>query len=215
MYIRHTAKSTVSREEMERDAEKYDLHDQCSTMIGVQAAIDFGSLLPRDRDYSLYHTWVPRSRETAERIVKGVVEAGGRATITRVIPYTVTVDGQAIQNWVKSHGWYIKDGAYDAACHWIAGLTPETMLKPSLEFAKEYAKMTVRNLIDASSDAFHIYVSHDDLILALIFHWFGLLPYNDGCRFLEGFLMQLSDDGLNVWLRDRHETFEFPYWWPK
>lgn len=214
MHIRHTARSNVSREELERDSKRHELHNLRSTQIGVEAAIDFGSSLPRDRDYSLYHTWVPRSRETADGISRGVASVGGRARVVEVIPYSMTVDREAFERLIKSQGWYIKDGGYDGACHWIAGLIPETILKPSSEFAKEYARMTVKNLYGSSSDSFHIYVSHDNLIMALIFHWFGVPPYEDGIRFLEGLLMQICDDGLHVWLRDRHVVYEPPYWWP-
>jgi len=215
MHIRHTARSTVSKEEMERDTEKHDLHNLRSTQTGVQAATDFGASLPKDRGYSLYHTWVPRCRETAEEISRGVTSAGGRARIVGVIPYSMTVDRDAAQRLTKSKGWAVRDGGFDGACHWIAGLVPETIFRPSQEFAREYAKMTVKNLYGASSDAFHVYVSHDDLILTLIFHWFGVPPYSDGIRFLEGLLMQICDDGLHVWLRDRHQVYEPPYWWPK
>jgi hypothetical protein len=212
MHIRHTTRSTVSKADLEQN--KYDQRILLSTPLGIQAAVKFGSNLPQDREYTLYHTYMDRTKETAEGIRNGIIDSGGSANIAGVIPYAMTVDPEASNRLILRRKWYEKDGGYDGACHWIAGLVPETIFRPSIEFAKEYANISMSNLRGVSSDAFHIYVSHDTLILALIFHWFGVAPYSDGVRFLEGLLMQVCDDGLHVWLRDRHKVYEPPYWWP-
>jgi len=213
MHIRHTARVRVSTEEIARNSGRYDGLALQSTRVGIQAAIDFGSALPKGRRYTLYHTPVERTRETAQAIDDGIDGSGGSALATGVTPLAL-VDPEAASRLAVRRGWNEKDGSYEYSCHWLAGLIPETIRRPSAEFARDYAGITMENLSGASPDAFHIYVSHDTLVAAIIFHWFGVPPYSDGIRYLEGLLMQVGDDGLHVWLRDRYMVCELPYWWP-
>ena len=213
MHIRHTARTGASKSELTQ-VSKFDGRALLSTPLGIQASIEFGSSLPKDREYTLFHTYMDRARETAEGIHRGIIDAGGRAEIGGKIPYATVLDWEANNRWLQSKKWFPEDGAYSSACQWLAGLVPKTIIRSSGEFAGEIARINMENLKGAPSNAFHIYVSHDTWILALIFHWFGVPPYADGVRYLEGFLLQVGEDGLNVWLRDRNELFELPYWWP-
>jgi broad specificity phosphatase PhoE len=215
MHIRHSERTIASREEIQLGLMKYDGRKLLSTPTGLRAAMEFGLSLPVDREYTLYHTRSTRAYETAEAIHRGIVEAGGSAEIGGIIPYSPVLDGDTFNWWVQSRKWFPQDGAYSYTCQWIAGLIPKTTIEPSGEFAQELARISMENLKAASSTAFHIYVSHDMYIATLIFHWFGIPPYTNGIRYLEGFLLQISEEGLNVWLRDRNEMFEFPPWWPK
>ncbi|MBM3292391.1 hypothetical protein FJY84_06900 [Candidatus Bathyarchaeota archaeon] len=52
-------------------------------------------------------------------------------------------------------------------------------------------------------------------VLVLRFHWFAELPYTVGLPFLDGFIMHLNDDEIQVWHRDGSKYYEYPYWWPK
>ena len=214
MHIRHTARTTVTREELNRSGE-FDGVALPSTPTGVQAAIDFGSALPKDRKVTLYHTYVERARETAEGIRRGVIDSGGRAEVAGVISYRMTVDLEAQNRWLVSQRWFPQDGAYDLSRLWTAGLIPTTILKPSWEFAQGYARVSMENLGEASPDELHIYVSHDHLIAALLYHWFGVSLYADGIRYLEGLLMQVCEGGLRAWLRGGDGVFDLPFWWPK
>ena len=212
MHIRHTERTI-------RNIDQYfNLNQMLSTDTGKRAANEFGSLLPLDRKIKLYHTYIDRSRETAEEIHKGVKDAGGISEFAGVIPHRAVVDITEQANFIRSiqsRKEYAEDGAYYVTCLWTAGLIPTNIFTPSFEFAKKYAEYTLGNLRNASSDELHVYVTHDSTVLTLIFHWFGLPPYSDGIRFLGGLLMQVCDDGLHVWLRDRHQVYEPPYWWPK
>jgi hypothetical protein len=213
MHIRHTARTTIFDEEHERGSKWFDSQTFRSTPTGIQAAVEFGSFLPSDRNYTIYHTYIERTRETAEAVSQGIIGAGCKVRVAGDVAYSWVVDVEGNNRWLRSQK--PQDGAYSTTCLWIAGLVPETIRTSSWVFAKEYARVTMMNLRRASSDVFHIYVSHDTLVAALIFHWFGLPPYGDGIRFLEGFLMQVRGDGLHVWLRDRSMVYNLPYWWPK
>lgn len=100
------------------------------------------------------------------------------------------------------------------AINWICGFNPMSIIKPSLEFAQDIAKICIGDLRGAGSKDLLVYVSHDMWVLTLMFHWFALLPYTEGLPFLDGFVMQLYDDGLKVMYRDKTRLYEYPHWWP-
>ena len=213
MHIRHTERNTVTRDEAQQNP-SYDkiLH---STPIGIKAAIDFGSSLPKDRRYTLYHTYFDRAREAAEAIQRGILDIGSCAEMGGVIPCKTQLDPEANAIWAKRQRWFPEDGGYNVTCQWIAGLRSSISLKPSSEYSFEMARITVENLRGVPPDAFHLYVSHDDWVQVLLFHWFGVLPRMGGLRFLDGFVMQLLDDEIKVWFKGSCDKYDYPYWWPK
>lgn len=207
LHIRHTARTQATK--------GTDGRTLVSTPMGRQAAVEFGESLPKNRRYKLYHTYMDRARETAEEIHRGITESGGVSEIAGRIEFMIILDRRADMEWTQSQRYFPEDGAYHKTCQWLAGLIPEENLKPSMELAHEISKITTANLVGAPSDAFHIYISHDIWILALMFHWFGVPPHPGGLRFLDGFLMQLDENQMNVWFRDVSESHEYPHWWPK
>ena len=206
MHVRHTERF---------DSFKGSDGRMASTSRGREAAAEFGEALSLRRRYRLYHTYLDRTRETVEEMQRGIVKVGGGAELCGEVRPLKTLDLEAFQRWIQSRGWFPEDGGYHATCHWIAGLIPETIREPSMSFARAMADITVNNLLDAQSNAFHVYVSHDTWVQALIFHWFGVPPHPGGLRFLDGFLMQPLDVGLRAWLRGRCEVYDYPPWWPK
>lgn len=216
LHIRHTARTFPGQGEYSRP-NGIDDRKHLSTDEGKQAAFFFGASMPAERRYTLFHTYVDRARETAEEVHRGILSAGGKSEIAGEIPYTSVTDWKANNEWVRvlqqKQGPF-PDGGFQLTCNWIAGHKPETIQRPSGEFAREYARITMQNLREAPSNAFHVYVSHDTVVLALMFHWFAELPYQDGLRFLDGFLTQPNTEGLQVWFRDKSRLYEYPYWWP-
>ncbi len=89
------------------------------------------------------------------------------------------------------------------------------MQKPSLEYAQEIARVNMDNLRGALRMPWTCNVSHDMMVLALMFHWLAVFPHVDGLPFLDGFAMQLGSDELQAWFRDKSRRYEYPYWWPK
>jgi hypothetical protein len=206
MHVRHTERVNSFKGSDGRMA---------STSSGREAAAEFGTSLPLNRRYRLFHTYLERTHETTEEMHRGIVKAGGGAELCGEIRPLKTLDLEAFQRWIQSHRWFPEDGGYNATCHWIAGLIPETIREPSMSFARGMAEIQMNNLLGAQSDAFHIYVSHDTWVQALIFHWFGVPPHPGGLRFLDGFLMQFLDEGIRAWFRGGCDVFDYPPWWPK
>jgi hypothetical protein len=206
MHVRHTERFNSFKGSDGRMA---------STPSGREAAAEFGGKLPMNRCYRLFHTYLDRTRETVVETQRGIVKGGGCAELCGEIRPLKTLDLEAFQRWIQSRGWFPEDGGYHATCHWIAGLIPETIRDPSISFARGMAEITMNNLLDAQSNAFHIYVSHDTWVQTLIFHWFGVPPHPAGLRFLDGFLMQSLDGGIRAWFGGRCEVYDYPHWWPK
>jgi broad specificity phosphatase PhoE len=207
LHIRHTERPPSIRD--------FDSRLLASTDAGRKAAYEFGSFLPKTSRYTIFHSSIERSRETAEEINKGILNSGGESEVAGMVSYTFVNDPTARLKYVQSQKWFGQDGSYGYACQWIAGLIPLVIQKSSLEFAQKYAEITLNNLKTASPSEIQVYVTHDTFIHPLLFHWFGIPLYTDGIRFLEGFLMQLKEGEINLWVRDRNEVYPYPYWWPK
>jgi broad specificity phosphatase PhoE len=210
MHIRHTERTSLVIGGASGD-------NMLSTPVGIAAAVDFGTRLPGDRRYRLYHTYVQRARETAEAIRDGVVSHGGSAEIFEEVPFRYSIDRDAIQRYLGK----VRErcGSEDATAveftnEWLAGLvSPPSCILPSYEFARTVADYTFSRLESATTNTLDIYVSHDTYVGSVMFHWFGVPVHQDGIAFLDGFLVQLEDDGMVVWFRNKRMVLDYPHWW--
>jgi hypothetical protein len=209
MHVRHTQRTSLVI-----GGESGD--NMLSTPVGIAAAVDFGTRLPGDRRYRLYHTYVERARETAGAIRDGIVSRGGSAEIVEVVPFRYSIDRNAVQRYLGK----VRErcGNEDATAvgftnDWLAGLVnPPSCILPSYEFARTVADYTFKKLESATADTFDIYVSHDTFVGSVMFHWFGVPVHQDGIPFLDGFLLQLEDDGMVVWFRNKRIVLDYPHW---
>jgi len=187
-----------------------------STPAGKQAAIEFGEGLPKGRRYRLYHTLIDRSRESAESIRDGIKRKGGEAELAGVFPFRTAFDPKAMDDYID---YMMKRcGDEDEAVaemmnRWLAGLAPQNVFRPSIEFARMIAEYTQQRLRTASPDTVDIYVTHDTWVGACLFHWFALPMPLDGVRFLDGYLMQPLEGEMAVWYRGKAVRMEYPPWW--
>ena len=216
LHIRHTERTGYSQDELVRNPYLYNPYALASTDTWKQAAIDFGTSLPPSRLYVLFHTPVDRTLETAESICQGIRNVGGKAVVAGKFADLPLLDQKARNELARRRVLrYGVDAFPDGgAILWISGHNPTNLQKPSLEFSQEIARTNMNDLRNAASNALHIYVSHDNWILTLMFHWFALLPDPENVSFLGGFLMQPNTDGLQVWYGDESRLYEYPYWWP-
>jgi hypothetical protein len=210
MHVRHTERTSTEHGGVSGD-------DMLSTPSGIAAATEFGVRLPSDRRYRLYHTYVQRARETARAIRDGIVSRGGSAEIIEVLPFKYSIDRVAVNRYLNK----VRErcGNEDATAvgftnDWLAGLvTPPSCILSSYEFARNVADYTLRKLESATADTLDIYVSHDTYVGSIMFHWFGVPVHLDGVGFLDGFLLQLEDNGIVVWFRNKRMVLDYPHWW--
>jgi hypothetical protein len=71
----------------------------------------------------------------------------------------------------------------------------------------------MKNLTSAETNTFDIYVSHDTTCGAFLLHWFGIMLDERWIEFLDGFIMQLTEERLHVYTKDGKKEAYYPYWW--
>ena len=204
MHIRHTERHFIG--------DIGDGHNILSTAAGREAAREFGSRLPLGRRYRFIHSYYKRARETAEDINDGVSMRGGESEIAGAMDLASILDHNGYESYVTGY----TDNEMSARSFfykWVSGLIPSDVLVPSIEFAKKAAGILMGNLRKGSSDSFDIYVSHDTWVANFMFHWFGLQPPEDWYMFLDGFLVQLDDRGMDLYYREKMSRVRYPHWW--
>lgn len=182
---------------------------------GKEAAQDFGTRLPGGRRYRLYHSYYNRTKETAEEIHQGIREGGGESEIGGTMDLQTILDPERYDHIVGRDS--LKGDTTDSAVNyflsWTSGRYHPSHILPSLELARKGAGIALRNLETADAGSMDIYVSHDTWVAALMFHWFGLPPPSDWVSFIDGFILQIDDDKMNVYTKDVEIEVHRPHWW--
>jgi broad specificity phosphatase PhoE len=206
MHIRHTERQVINDISSGRAA--------LSTPLGKQAAYELGLKLPLGWIYRFFHTYYERTQETAESIHGGITSRGGESEVVGDMKIKTILDQEEYFRYQS--GFSDTDhSASDFMRRWTSGETPPHVILPSIEFAKRVADATMVNLRSAHGKPFHIYVSHDVWVAALMYHWFGVQPPDDWYTFLDGFIMQLGEEGMIVYYRDKERTVDYPEWWDR
>lgn len=207
MHIRHTERPVIEPGDMNGIR-------MLSTELGRRAAFELGSALPSGRRYRLYHTYIERSRETAEEIHEGILSKDGISEIKGSVLLSTVVDPEKFPDYVDRE---IKESPREELpiklfTKWISGHFPPWIRVPAIEFAQRVASVMMKNLESAGSDAFDIYVSHDIFVGAFQLFWFGVFP-SDWVEFLDGFILQFDDERMVV--RGKYGVLRSypPYWW--
>ena len=97
--------------------------------------------------------------------------------------------------------------------NWASGHIPPWEMEPCGMFAQRAASAMIKNLDKLDSSRFNIYVSHDIWVAPCLFYWFGMMPSVDWIGYLDGFVLQLTDDRMNVYSKDGKKEAYYPYWW--
>jgi broad specificity phosphatase PhoE len=204
MHIRHSERPKITSRE-ERGANL--------TESGRKVAYEFGSLLPRNRSYRLYHTVSDRVIETAEEIQRGLKSIDADARIGSVFL-------RSHSNQEKTWDYLTRDvllsgekTALPFFINWVSGHYPPWELEPCEIFTQRSAMVMMKNLEELDSSGFDIYVSHDVWVASYLFYWSGMMPSEDWIKYLDGFILQLTDDRLNVYSKDGKKEAYYPYWW--
>jgi hypothetical protein len=204
MHIRHTERPVIDDISNGRAA--------LSTPLGKKAAYELGMNLPAGWDYRFYHTYYERTQETAERIHEGIVAKGGASEVVGEMKLRMVLDQEEYFRYQSGYS-DTDHSAADFMERWTSGQTPPQRILPSVEFAKRAAETAMENLASAGGKPFHVYVSHDVWVAALMFHWFGVSPHDDWYTFLDGFIVQPGDEEMTVYYREKERMVDYPEWW--
>ena len=203
MHIRHSERTEIRSRE-ERGANL--------TESGKRAAYEFGSLLPRNRSYRLYHSVSDRAIETAEEVHRGLRSIDAEACVGGVFLHSHN-DQEKFWYYLVRDGKLDKMTARPFFINWASGHFPPWELEPCGMFAQRAASAMMKNLEELDSSGFDIYVSHDFWVASCLFYWFGIMPSLEWIKYLDGFILQLTDDRMNVYFKDGKKEAYYPYWW--
>ena len=207
MHIRHTERPVI-------EPGNVDGIRTLTTELGRRAAYEFGSMLPTDKRYRLYHTYIERSRETAEEIHRSIRSNDGMSEVVGPVPLSSVVDPEKFPEYVTRETEEVPSEslAISLFTKWISGHFPPWVRVPALDFAQRAASITMKNLESADDNIFDIYVSHDIFVAAFQLFWFGVFP-SDWVSFLDGFILQFSGEKMNVYSKYGVKSTYPPYWW--
>jgi broad specificity phosphatase PhoE len=96
--------------------------------------------------------------------------------------------------------------------YWLCGRYSPTEAETSLDYSKRLASELERVSSEADMNTLDLYVTHDMVLMAALFHWFGVFPGSDHIGFLNGFLMQRSNDRISLFVGDSRRMVGYPYW---
>ena len=185
-----------------------DLFTTRVTELGLKAANEVGSMLPSDRRYRVFHTCFPRTKQTAEGIVRGLGSVGASVSLEGELPNVnlPMEDDMAEAIWDYPKGsWFFAD--------WLSHRLPPDIFPSPPDLARMAAKQVSARLKDAEPDGIDIHVSHGEMVALYQFCWFGVPPVRGRYGFLNGFILQLGDDKLTAYTGDRVRRVNYPHWW--
>jgi hypothetical protein len=186
-----------------------------STEKGKLAAIEFGGKLPKNRVYRIFHTNVERTIETAEKIHEGLLSQPAESQMKGV--FLDVNYARLPKSFLDYYQRDVRDiGASNARPFFlksISGSYPPWEIENSLTKAKRHAHQMMDTLRTATPDSMDIYVSHEIVCAEFLFHWFGIFVDERWINFMDGFIMQLTENRLHVYTKDGKKETHYPYWW--
>jgi hypothetical protein len=184
------------------------------TERGKEAAYAFGARLTGDRVYRIYHSISDRARETAEGIAAGLGSLDVEALIVGAVPFKVNMDVERFSEYlfrdIQVHGGH---DARPFFLSMVSGHYPPWEIEPWVLLPQRAAAYMVGNLKNAEPNGMDVYVSHDMWVAGFLFYWCGIMPDTDWVEFLDGFIVQLGEERMHVYTKDRRLDVYYPYWW--
>ncbi|MFW9772415.1 MAG: histidine phosphatase family protein [Candidatus Thorarchaeota archaeon] len=179
------------------------------TEIGHKIANIFGQKLPKKRHVRIYHSIVARCKETAVDILKGFESKGGTGNIEGILEplYVLGIDRELFITELK------KRTLIEFLRRWMAGLYPLQKLNTISTYCQNAAKIIWDRYFTLPKGGIDIHVTHEILIMALRFGWFGLPPNNYWVNFLGGFAFTFQNNKIFLLDNNQFKYIEYPYWW--
>jgi len=179
------------------------------TEQGKQIARIFGSKLPLDKSIRIYYSTVTRCKETAESIIDGFEDAGGKGKLIGPFKPLFFIEGE---------GEYIVKQIFDnpdkeLINRWAAGHFPEEKIQPLHKYSQETAKKIFNMNKEAPNNSIDIYLTHDLQIMALRFSWFGLDPCTYWVSYLGGFVLLKNEHNTKLLNNGKIQEVKAPHWW--
>lgn len=179
------------------------------TEIGHKMAHLLGQKLPKERKIRIYHSVAARCIETAVDILKGFESKGGNGHIEGILEplHRLGIDREFFIKELK------KRSVNEFLGRWIAGLYPPQKINTLSTYSQNAAKVIWDQFSTLPEGGIDLHVTHEILIMALRFGWFGLPPNNYWVNFLGGYAFTFKNDRILLLDNNQLIKVEFPYWW--
>ncbi len=201
MFLRHSHRESIG--------DVQEMTNLGLTEEGIEIAKIFGKKLPLNKQIRLYFSAIPRCKDTAEYILEGFSQAGGKGQLKGPLKPLYSVDGDA-QFIVKQ---IFANPEKELINRWAAGHFPPEKFQPLHIYSKKTAKKVFNIAKDAPRNHVDIYVTHDLQIMALRFSWFGLDPGNYWVSYLGGFIFSKNNKGTKILSNGAIIKIKTPHWW--
>jgi broad specificity phosphatase PhoE len=178
------------------------------TELGLKVANEVGTLLPSARKYRIYHTFIPRSRQTAEEITEGL------RSVRRSVAFKGECSNMSLtmEDDVAHAIWSYPDGSW-FLMDWLSHRLSPDLFMNSLDLAMLAAKEVCTRLEDAEPGGVDIHVSHGEMVALFKFYWLGLAPVRGTYGFLNGFILQPGENEMTLYTSDGVRQVKYPHWW--
>lgn len=204
MNIRHTERHPITWDNND---------DVLCTERGISCAQEFGAQLPTGWIYRLWHTSSPRTLQTCNAIAVGLKQNGVESIIMGEPRTEFVLDNDSFVR-IRNGYQVFSDGdesAITLLSNWNKNKYPADVITPPSEFGKGLAQDLSDNIDER---CFHILVSHDVWVAALMESWIKAHP-DDWVNCLDGFLVQLTKDHLKTIQPHGIHEIDYPSWWTR
>jgi phosphohistidine phosphatase SixA len=190
---------------------RLDNLDYQLTPMGREIAVKFGENLPNDRFIRLFHSSVNRCKETAEKILVGFEDIGGKGEIKGEFSplFDIGVTPEFMLKEIR------RNNPYNFFYRWVAGCYPSDNITPLLEYSQNAAHLIWKKLDSAPERGIDIHISHDLHVLALRLGWFGFPLQKKWISYIGGLALVFQKDQILVSDIDRLVSIDYPYWFKR
>jgi broad specificity phosphatase PhoE len=200
------------------------------TDTGKQASYEYGKQITQFKHVNLYHTYLERTKETAQEIQKALLDNGTTTKMGFQVNLR-TVNNQKryseymfpILNAFGLDEFPTPEQQKELTrrpdnppkrnfLKWVSGHYSPLSVRPSLDFVQQLTALLMVNLEESRRGVLDLYVCHDTWIAALLLHWFGIMP-EIWINYLEGIVIQPMKENLRAVLPQGPINVPYPFWW--
>jgi broad specificity phosphatase PhoE len=207
MHIRHSERPQINSQEERKSI---------VTDVGKKAAYEFGANLPLIREYRIFYSTANRAIQTAQLIQKGLRSNSVRAQLKDKESLLLNGDENRYWYYINRDVSEIQAENIRARAFFIKLISdhyPPSEIESPRSFSQRTAFYMMEHLKKTQSDGFDIYVSHDISVASLLLYWCGILPGLEWIQFLDGFILQLTDEHMLVYSKYGKKEIYYPHWW--
>ncbi len=176
---------------------------------GEQAAKSLGERLAQFSPIRLFHSPVPRCKQTAQMIAKGAKSKGAKVKLAGT---KFTVGGPYMRDWNRAMGQVLETGPVPFINDWFAGKLSPDLAKDPRESALEQVTVLVDQLSEPHIKGCTINVTHDWNIILIRHFFLGLELQQVGWpHYMEAIAASMPEVGkLRLSWQDKSKDFSLP-----